>query len=78
MLSTMHLTGDCLQVRPKLNVKIFDILLRFLAYRIATLADIEKAFLMISIAKKDRDVPCFLWYGEAFGDLLDLIKLRFT
>ena len=33
---------------------------------------------MISIAKKDRDVLRFLWYGDAFGDQQDLMELRFT
>ena len=48
--------NDCLHVGNKLNMKIFDILLRFCAHRIAIIADIDKAFLMISIAKKDRVV----------------------
>ena len=65
-------------VGPRLNRKIFDILLRFWAYCIAIIADIEKAFLMISIAKKDRDGLQFLWYGDAFGDQLDLMEFRFT
>ena len=54
--STGPSLNDCLHVESKLNMKIFDILLRFRAYRIAIIADIEKAFLMIFIAKKDRDV----------------------
>lgn len=76
--STGPSLNDCLHVGPKLNMKIFDILLRFRAYRIAIIADIEKAFLMISVAKKDRDVLRFLWYEDAFGDQLDLMELRFT
>ena len=70
--------NDCLHIGPKLNTKIFNILLRFRAYRIAIIADIEKAFLMISIAKKDRYVLQFLRYEDAFGDQLDLMELRFT
>lgn len=45
--------NKCLHVGPKLNTKIFDILLRFRVHRIAIIADIEKAFLMISVARKD-------------------------
>ena len=41
---------DCLYVGPKLNMKIFNIPLRFWAYCIAIIADTEKAFLMISAA----------------------------
>ena len=48
--------NDCLHIGPKMNMKIFDILLRFRVHRIAIIADIEKAFLMISVANKDRDV----------------------
>ena len=76
--STGPSLNDCLHVGPKLSMKIFDILLRFRAYPIAIIADIEKAFLMISVAKKDRDVLRFLWYRDAFGDQLDLMELRFT
>ena len=68
--------NDCLHVGPKLNTKIFDILLRFRIHRIAIIADIEKAFLMISVAKKDRDVLRFLWYKDVYADQLDLMELR--
>ena len=70
--------NDCLHVGPKLNTKIFDILLRFRVHRIAIIADIEKAFLMISVAPKDRDVLRFVWYKNVFADQLDLIELRFA
>ena len=70
--------NDCLHVGPKLNTKIFDILLRFRIHRIAIIADIEKAFLMISVAKKDRDVLRFLWYKDVYADQLDLMELRFA
>ena len=70
--------NDCLHVGPKLHTKIFDILLRFRVHRIAIIADIEKAFLMISVAKKDRDVLRFLWYKNVHADQLDLMELRFA
>ena len=53
--------NDCLHVGPKFNQKIFCILLRFRAYRDPIIADIEKAFLMVAVDEKDRDVLCFLW-----------------
>jgi len=59
-------------------MKIFDILLRFWVHRIAIIADIEKAFLMISVAKKDRDVLRFLWYKDVHTDHLDLMEVRFA
>ena len=38
---------------PKFHQHILDILLRFQYHQIAVTADIEKAFLMISVAKQD-------------------------
>ena len=70
--------NDCLHVGPKLNQKILDILLRFRVNRIAIVADIEKAFLMVSMAEKDRDVLRFLWFKDALADQHDVIELRFT
>ena len=52
--------NDCLHVGPKFNQRIFDILLRFRAQKIALVADIEKAFLMIAVNEEDRDVLRFL------------------
>ena len=45
--------NDCLYVGPKFNQMIFDILVRFRSYPIALTADIEKAFLMISVEEQD-------------------------
>ena len=52
--------NDCLHAGPKFNQRIFDLLMRFRVHRIAITADIEKAFLMISVARPDRDVLRFL------------------
>lgn len=38
----------------------------------------EKAFLMVSMAKKDRDVLRFLWVDDVFADQPNIIELRFT
>ena len=46
----------CLCTGPKFDQKILDILLRLRSYRVALTTDIEKAFLMISMASCDRDV----------------------
>ena len=43
--------NECLHVGPALHRKIFDILVRFRTYPITLVADIEKAFLMIKVAK---------------------------
>ena len=70
--------NDCLHAGPKLNQKILDILLRFRVHRVAVIADIEKAFLMVSMAGKDRDVLRFLWFKDALTEQRELLKLRFT
>ena len=56
--------NECLHTGPKFDQKIFDILLRFRVHRVAVTADVEKAFLMVSMAEKDRDVLCFLWVDD--------------
>jgi hypothetical protein len=67
-----------LHTGPKFNQSIFDILLRFRIYKVALIADIEKAFLMILIDKKDRDVLRFLWIDDTTKDSPTFIILRFT
>ena len=47
--------NDCLHVGPKHNQRIFDILLRFRTKKVALVADVGKAFLMISVEKEDHD-----------------------
>ena len=39
---------------PKFNQRIFEILLRFRIHHVVLIADIEKAFLMISIVPRNR------------------------
>ena len=70
--------NDCLLVGPKFNQKILNILMRFRSYRIALTADIEKAFLMISVQEKDRDVLRFLWVSDIDEDEVKIRPLRFT
>ena len=47
--------NDCLHAGSKFDQKIFDLLLRFCTHHVAITADIEKAFLMVTISEKDRD-----------------------
>ena len=70
--------NDCLYTGPKFNQKIMDILLRFRSYPIALTADIEKAFLMISVAKEDRDALRFLWVDDITSDNPEVVTLRFA
>ena len=48
--------NDFLYTGPPLAENIFDILLRFQASRIALTGDVERVFLMVSIAEEDRDL----------------------
>ena len=70
--------NDCLYTGPKFNQNIFDILIRFRSYRIALTADIEKAFLMISIRREDRDSLRFLWVDNLEEKEPKVVTLRFT
>ena len=69
--------NDCLNVGPALSPKIFDILIRFRKYRVAVVADIEKAFLNIGVEEIDRDVLRFLWIDELERDNPELLIYRF-
>ena len=67
--------NDCLHAGPKFHQRIFDILLRFRLHRVAITADIEKAFLMVSVASKDRDVLRFLWFSDVFSDHMQHLRV---
>ena len=70
--------NDCLYAGPKFGQSIMDILLRFRTHRTALAADIEKAFLMISVVPHDRDVLRFLWVDDINKKLPKIVTLRFT
>jgi len=53
--------NDCLYTGPNFNQQILNILLKFHSYSIALTADIEKAFLIVSVSEEDRDALRFLW-----------------
>ena len=70
--------NDCLKKGPQLTPLLFDILLRFRSQLVALTADIEKAFLQISIAKEDRDYLRFLWFDNVFSDQPTVVRNRFA
>ena len=70
--------NDCLYTGPKFDQRIMDILLRFRTHRVALTADIEKAFLMVSMSEKDRDVLRFLWVNDITQDHPEITVLRFS
>ena len=70
--------NECLYKGPKFNQMILDLLIRFRSYRIALVADVEKAFLMISVDGKDRDVLRFIWVDDVLKEEPELYVYRFT
>jgi len=70
--------NDCLYKGPKFNQLILDLLIRFRSYKIALLADVEKAFLMIAVDEKDRDVLRFIWVDDFTKKEPELRVYRFT
>ena len=70
--------NECLFTGPKFEQKILDILLRFRSYPIALTADIEKAFLMVSVSEKDQDVLRFLWVDDITKTNPEVQVFQFT
>ena len=70
--------NDCLHKGPKFNQLILDLLLRFRSHKIALTADIEKAFLMISVDDRDHDVLRFLWIDDITEVNPKIQAFRFT
>ncbi|KAK3737969.1 hypothetical protein QZH41_009200 [Actinostola sp. cb2023] len=68
--------NDCLHVGPS-NPLLFDILLRFRMYRVALIADIEKAFLNVEVDQEDRDCLRFLWPEDSLDDNSSVQVFRF-
>ena len=70
--------NECLYKGPKFQQLILDLLIRFQAYKIAVIADVEKAFLMIAVDEKDCDVLRFLWVDDVAKDEPEIRAYRFT
>ena len=70
--------NDCLHVGPKFSQKILEILLRIRVHKVAVVADIEKAFLMISINERDRNALRFMWIKDLRQQPPDICIYWFT
>ncbi|XP_065665633.1 uncharacterized protein LOC136087055 [Hydra vulgaris] len=66
--------NDCLHSGPSLTTLLNRVLIRFRVNNIAFIADIEKAFLNISISEKHRNFIRFLWYENINN--LDIKNLK--
>ena len=56
--------NSCLSTGPDILNDMTAILVRFRCYRYGITADIEKAFLSISLDEKDRDATRFFWISD--------------
>ena len=56
--------NECIETGPYLNHNILDVILNFRKNKIAIIAGIEKAFLMIRIPEKDSKFLKFLWHSD--------------
>ena len=69
--------NDCLYKGPSLTPFIFDALMKFRVHDIGITADIEKAYLQISVYPPHRDFLRFLWFANIKDKELLIVKLRF-
>jgi len=70
--------NECLYTGPKSRQSILDILLRFRVHEVAVVGDIEKAFLMITVAQPDQDALRFLWFADVNDTQKSVAVMRFT
>jgi len=70
--------NECLHIGPRFNQRILDILLKFCVHKVALTGDIEKAFLMVSVEEKDRDVLRFIWTDDVEKEPMNYQVYRFT
>ena len=70
--------NDCLYTGPSLTPDMLDILIIFRLHPVAVVADIEKAFLMVSVRENDRDVLRFLWVDDVELEEPSVVVYRFT
>ena len=72
-----HSFYDCLEVGQNLIPQLFYVFAKFRSNPIAVTADIEKAFLMVSMNKASKDMLWFLWFKNPSEITPELIQLRF-
>lgn len=65
--------NDCLEKGKNLLIGIPSLLIMFRMKQFATISDIKRAFLQISVTERDRDFLRFLWYKDG-----EIVVLRHT
>ena len=56
--------NESLENIPSKYTDLLSVLLQFRAYKVALIADIEKAFLTVGVKDTDRDALRFLWVED--------------
>ena len=69
--------NDHLEIGPNFVPQLFDLLIDFRSHSIALTADIEKAFLQISIQETDRDYLRFYWFDDIKADNPTVTQFRY-
>jgi len=69
--------NDCMETGPNLLPNLVEILLRYRRWPVALVADIQKAFLQISVRPEDRDVHRFLWELDGVIRTMRLARVPF-
>ena len=69
--------NDAMYKGPCLTPLLFDVLVRFRLNPIGIIADIEKAYLQISVADCHGDFLRFLWFYDVFKDIPEEVIFRF-
>ena len=69
--------NDRLEIGPNFVPSLFDLIIEFRSHAIALTADIEKAFLQISIQESDRDYLRFYWFDDITSDNPTIVQYRY-
>ena len=67
--------NDCVLPGPALQPNLVSVLLRFWSHPIAIMADVQKMFLQIKLAKEDQDVHRYLWRDMKADVTLTIFKM---
>lgn len=68
--------NDCLETGENYIPQMFDMLASFRSNSVGLTADVEKAFLMVSIKEEDRNMLCFLWFDNSDQDRPKIMQFQ--
>ena len=69
--------NESLENIPDKHTDLFSVLLQFRAYKVALIADTEKAFFTIGVKDTDQDALRFLWVEDPTESFLQIKEKRF-